>query len=236
MRMRFRLTFGALVLLLPVATAAFAQGRANDRLQNAPPVNGTAAGTATPRPEASVLLRVDPGLQTEEVRRLARIAATDRAKLLGAGRLLFTRMEQPPPRGVRPKSIEEHARDVAVALNIAGADIEALAILVMMQAAKDAREDLRSAMAKVKALELMKPCKTADCLAALKPTAEVDQATLDATRNEMKNKLDSMSEMSETQAMRMQMYMDRVSKFMSTLSNLLKKASDTAAQTTQNLK
>jgi hypothetical protein len=48
--------------------------------------------------------------------------------------------------------------------------------------------------------------------------------------------LDSMSEMGETESLRLQMAMDRMSKMMSTLSNLLKKAAETASDITQNLK
>jgi len=48
--------------------------------------------------------------------------------------------------------------------------------------------------------------------------------------------LDSMSEMGEMESLRLQMAMDRMSKMMSTLSNLLKKISDTAAGITQNFK
>lgn len=45
-----------------------------------------------------------------------------------------------------------------------------------------------------------------------------------------------MSEMGEMESLRLQMAMDRLSKMMSTLSNLLKKTSDTANAITQNLK
>ena len=45
-----------------------------------------------------------------------------------------------------------------------------------------------------------------------------------------------MSEMGEMESLRLQMAMDRMSKMMSTLSNLLKKMSDTAESITQNLK
>ena len=55
-------------------------------------------------------------------------------------------------------------------------------------------------------------------------------------KNNIKKDLDSMSEMGETESLRLQMAMDRLSKMMSTLSNLLKKISDTAAGITQNLK
>ena len=52
----------------------------------------------------------------------------------------------------------------------------------------------------------------------------------------MKHDLDSMSELGEMESLRLQMAMDRMSKMMSTLSNLLKKMSDTASQITQNMK
>lgn len=60
--------------------------------------------------------------------------------------------------------------------------------------------------------------------------------TLDAEIDKVKSDLDSMSEMGEMESLRLQMAMDRMSKMMSTLSNLLKKISDTASQITQNLK
>lgn len=61
-------------------------------------------------------------------------------------------------------------------------------------------------------------------------------AKLDAGLKDTKANLDSMSEMGETESLRLQMAMDRLSKMMSTLSNLLKKVSDTAQSITQNLK
>ncbi len=59
---------------------------------------------------------------------------------------------------------------------------------------------------------------------------------LDAAIDAVKNDLDSMSEMGEMESLRLQMAMDRLSKMMSTLSNILKKSSDTAQGITQNLK
>ena len=58
----------------------------------------------------------------------------------------------------------------------------------------------------------------------------------EALRAELKNDLDSMSEMGEMESLRLQMAMDRLSKMMSTLSNLLKKVSDAADSIVQNLK
>ncbi|OSZ79812.1 hypothetical protein CAP36_00670 [Chitinophagaceae bacterium IBVUCB2] len=67
-------------------------------------------------------------------------------------------------------------------------------------------------------------------------TKEVTKQELDNTIDKIKNDLDSMNEMGEMESLRLQMAMDRMSKMMSTLSNLLKKISDTQNGIIQNLK
>ena len=49
-------------------------------------------------------------------------------------------------------------------------------------------------------------------------------------------KLDTTSDLKELESLRLQMAMDRLSKLMSTLSNLLKKVSETGQGITQNIK
>lgn len=63
------------------------------------------------------------------------------------------------------------------------------------------------------------------------PKTEIDNAV-----DKAKSDLDSMSEMGEMESLRLQMAMDRMSKMMSTLSNILKKISDTQNQIIQNMK
>ena len=48
-----------------------------------------------------------------------------------------------------------------------------------------------------------------------------DKAELSASIDQMKSDFDSMSEMGEMESLRLQMAMDRLSKMMSTLSNVL---------------
>jgi len=52
----------------------------------------------------------------------------------------------------------------------------------------------------------------------------------------MRGMLDSMNEMSEMTSLRLQMTMDRRSKFIQTLSSIMKKISSTADSLVQNLK
>jgi hypothetical protein len=61
-------------------------------------------------------------------------------------------------------------------------------------------------------------------------------ADIDKLIEETKQHLNSLSEMGEMESLRMQMAMDRLSKLMSTLSNLLKKASEASADIVRNLK
>ena len=59
---------------------------------------------------------------------------------------------------------------------------------------------------------------------------------INAMVDQIKKDLDSMNEMSELDQLRLQMLMDRRSKMMETLSNLMKKFSDTQEDIIQNLK
>jgi hypothetical protein len=57
-----------------------------------------------------------------------------------------------------------------------------------------------------------------------------------ATNKDLEDRLASMDEMSEMTSLRLQMMLDRRSRFFSTLSNLMKKISSTQDQIVQNLK
>jgi hypothetical protein len=71
-------------------------------------------------------------------------------------------------------------------------------------------------------------------------TQELDLIELDqvsgGTVCSVKNSLDSMSEMGETESLRLQMAMDRVSKFMTALSNICAKATVVDASIVQHMK
>ena len=184
-----------------------------------------------------------------------------------------------------------------------GADIMEMALIVMMEAAKSAREDLKAIMDGVKAINAEKEgwravSNTVSAFAAAgagknddfkasemgnaiphdsatdiankptgagtldnnnlvfntpgpngatvpggltiagtgRPDGYVSKKDIDNAKEVVKNKLDSLSEMGEMESLRLQMAMDRLSKLMSTVSNLLKKSSETASGITQNIK
>ena len=139
--------------------------------------------------------------------------------------------------------------------NLGDGDIMALAFIVLMEAAKSAQDDLRAIMAQVKEINKAKsdqrdllqsmqskPSKPSkrpvelDCDGVLQLMLVVYGKHIEAEAEELINDVDSMSEMGEMESLRLQMAMDRRSKMMSTLSNLLKKMSDTNSQLVQTMK
>jgi seryl-tRNA synthetase len=95
---------------------------------------------------------------------------------------------------------------------------------------KNANTELRRAQQTIEAARAARAPK-AQAASMRKTAAELEAATAD-----VESELDSLSELGETESLRLQMAMDRMSKLMSTLSNLLKKSSETGAQITQNIK
>ncbi|MFZ1135592.1 MAG: hypothetical protein WAN69_11625 [Candidatus Korobacteraceae bacterium] len=168
-----------------------------------------------------------------------------------------------------------------------GTDIEQMAFVVMMDAAKSAGQDLKMIMAEVKAITAAKNALRSliskvgrdvannaaqkdgvpplDLSAGMGsenayydapmplPDPESDSgvifvpaklyngqiitvAQLRCIQENLKSQLDSMNEMSEMTSMRLQMAMDRRSKLIETLSNIMKKISATGDTLVRNLK
>lgn len=142
-------------------------------------------------------------------------------------------------------------------------DVEALAFLVMMEASRSAQEDLKTIMEGVKQINSSKDAlrqtnaKSRVATAGLRNGTQTEVAQPRVAQNVARvaiqpvpvpkpefdtrlavarNNLDSLNEMGDMESLRLQMAMDRMSKFMSMLSNLLKKVSDTGSTITQNLK
>ena len=136
---------------------------------------------------------------------------------------------------------------------LGGSDIEAIAFLVLMLAAKSAREDLKAIMDAVRRINRRKKrkarrvdakrCRPDRIDAAVRGadratrkgmqlTGSIDELSIDALRED----LDALGDLGQLKSMRLQMAMDRMSKMMEMLSNVAKKTSDTAAAIAANLK
>lgn len=100
----------------------------------------------------------------------------------------------------------------------------------MADAIASAQTELRKAQKAIAAGRAARPPRSQA------PAVRATVSELEAAADDVKAELDALSEMGEMESLRLQMAMDRLSKLMSTLSNILKKSSDTSAQITQNLK
>lgn len=139
--------------------------------------------------------------------------------------------------------------DIAARFKGQNIDIEALMVLVMFEASRDADRDLKAIMEEIKATNESKRKMRESAAQQKSARTEARQGssamekggtappvkTVAAPENTVRN-LDAMNEMSETTSMRLQMTMDRRSKFISTLSNIMKKISTTQDTLVQNLK
>lgn len=71
---------------------------------------------------------------------------------------------------------------------------------------------------------------------ANRSAGKMTDAQIDAAVEALKNQRDSISQMGEMDSLQLQQAMDRMSKAMSTLSNIMKKSSETSQTIIQNLK
>jgi hypothetical protein len=122
------------------------------------------------------------------------------------------------------------------------ADIEALAFLVLMQASRQAQDDLREIMDQVKDAN---QAKAGQREAARSRTALAAQARLDYAHAiapaapatvAAPARADGIGDLGEHRQLQLQLAMDRKAKLEQALSNLMKKSSDTAATISGNLK
>ena len=150
------------------------------------------------------------------------------------------------------KAMSEASNASSVLGNMAEGDIEAMAFLVLMQASKTANDDLKNIMAEVKTVNNAKAnqrqqiknnpstkdniiLKARDGNVVVKKDT-LKRASLNPNLKLQPSKKDDLNEMGEEQQLRMQMAMDRRSKMMEAISNLLKKIADTEDQIIQNIK
>jgi hypothetical protein len=113
-----------------------------------------------------------------------------------------------------------------------GADIQSLAFIVLMQATDGMEQDLQSIMAEVKGINNNKAAHRQ----AMEKIRAINAQQINQDVQDIRNKLDSMSEMGDMDSLRLQMAMDRLAKLMTTVSNIEKKFSETDNSIIKNMK
>ncbi len=229
----------------------------------------TGGASAAPKPIRAVPklepVRDDVSKEDARVRKL--LPPATRAKAEAAAKTFAAR---PLEKMTEAAVADEARKESAKLLVTTSSNITALAFLVLMEAAKAAREDMKAIMGEVKKLNAEreklresiehlaaktkpkkspKPAYLKKLTTAKTPNLQLAYTVLpnvsaviceskadDLCLDELKQKEDALSEMGEMESLRLQMAMDRTSKMMSTLSNLLKKSSETADAIISNLK
>lgn len=208
-----------LLLLLPASAHAGAP-KAPLRLQNLP----TATATVAPAPRQPARLdTLSPSLR----------------------QWVVTRARATVQRGGEPDmaAIEADARVRLAGQSFGDADVMALAFLVMMEASRQAREDLREIMSKVQDINHAKTAQResasqAGSARAVPPRAGYGRISALATPSSVASAaaVDGIGGMGQEDQLQLQMAMDRKAKIEQALSNVMKKTSDTAATIASNLK
>jgi predicted nuclease with TOPRIM domain len=101
---------------------------------------------------------------------------------------------------------------------------ESIEFLILIQAVAYADQDIAAKQQQLKTIEREKQ------------QLEVRIQSMKTLLDDLKGKLDGMNEMSEMTSLRLQMTMDRRSKFIETLSNIMKKIGTTQETIIQNIK
>ncbi len=117
-------------------------------------------------------------------------------------------------------------------------DIIEIVQAVMLESARATQRDLETLMSQVKGVNAEKR-KVREVIGQLRAVAGVsaeERRQLKALQDTLKAHLDALSELSEMTSLRLQTMLDRRSKFISTLCNIMKKVSETRDELIKNLK
>jgi predicted transcriptional regulator len=128
----------------------------------------------------------------------------------------------------------------AVAQAFAGAskaETDALALITLMEAEKDARTELIEIQTRQEAVKQAKDCRSElSCLERLGGKGGTSKEIAQKAIDDIKNQRDSLRELGDIDSQRTKKAMERSEKLLSALSNVLKKIAATSETITQNLK
>jgi len=183
--------------------------------------SSAAAQPKTAQMATAVQVRPIPDDAVRQNQRLAqKLSPSARSKVQSAAAAVATAIKQQP--SMTPAQLQNKARGAVTAAfpGLAGMDIDAVVFLVMMQATQDQETDLQQTMNQMQQNTNAKQASRASGQVA---TAQGSSGA-------------QMSDISTEQQMRLQMAMDQRSKFLATISNMMKSASDTQTSVISNLK
>ncbi len=173
--------------------------------------------TAVPMASQVRPISVRP-IPDEAVRRNARLAGnlspSAKSKVESAAAALAAAAKQQPAMSAAQLQSSARASVIRAFPNLQGMDIEAVVFLVVMKCTQDEESDLKQMM----------------------NAMQKNDAAKQGVRSAQTNSANQVSDMSDMDSMRLQMLMDRRSKLLDAMSNVMKSTSDTQSAIIGNLK
>lgn len=225
-------------VVLPLAFSAAAEPPIASRpaATTRPSMSAGSPPSAAQDAAAVELVRTRAAIENQRLRLAGALQPNARAKLQEPIRqTLQAASKKTVP---APELLDIAKRSVGNAFGgLSKAGVEAMALVALMEAEKDTRNEVNETRTRLDAVRQAKDCRSAlACLEALAGKGGVSKEMADKAIEDIKKQRDSLSEMGEMESLRLQMAMDRMSKLMSTLSSVLKKISETSETITQNIK
>lgn len=224
----------AVVFPLALRTAAEPPSVVGSAPAVRPSVPAKAATSAAP--DSAALVRAQAAIEAHRMRLAGGLQPHVRAKLQEP---IHQTLQVASKKTAAPTELLDTAnRSVGKAFaNLSKDGIEAMALVVLMEADVGTRIEVNQIKARLEAVRQAKDCRGAlPCLEALAGRGGISKEMADKAMGDLKNQRDSLSELGETETSRLRAAMERQSKFSSVLSNLLKKIADTSETITQNIK
>jgi hypothetical protein len=199
-----------------------------------PPAAASASGAA---PVASApAIRMRPDLEAQHARLVGKLRPDVRARLKSAVRRT---LETAWRKAVTSNELLAAAKEGIKGAfgTLASRDVEAMSYVVVIDATREARQEAANAAARFEAVKQARECRRdLKCLEALATKGELSKQAAERAIEDVKDKRDSLGELSESLSERMKAYQERQAKMEAVASELLKKMTETSTAIVENIK
>ncbi|MET0596119.1 MAG: hypothetical protein ABW133_25695 [Polyangiaceae bacterium] len=240
MNSRTRCLAAAIAWTIPSSLAFRAAAQHPSGARPAPIAAASPSGEPAPGPAAERaavdLVRTRAAIEAHRVRLSGSLQPSARAKLQEPIRQTAQAAASKTATSAELFDVAARAASKAFA-NAPKAAVEALGLIALMEAEKDARSEVSEIQSRQEVLRQAKDCRSElSCLERLGAKGGTSKEIAEKAIDDAKNQRDSLRELGETDSRRQKSATDRSSKLASTLSTLLKKIAATSEKTTESLK
>jgi hypothetical protein len=201
-----------------------------------PALSGEPAAPPTTERAAADLVRARAAIETHRARLTGGLQPSVRAKLQEPIRQTAQAASNKTTMPAELMGVASGAVAKAFA-SASKVEAEALVLITLMEAEKDARNELIEMQTRQEAMKQAKDCgRELSCLETLGGKGGTSKEIAQKAIDDIKNQRDSLRELADADAQRAKMALFRSEKLLSALSNVLKKIAATSETITQNLK